>query len=248
MSEIRNINTLSETETRETKFIQTGTMSIETEPTQANLPRNHSEVRINREQIQPERHFVLSDLHSNSQFINKPNQVMLLFHPDSKEHMRRVNLFSQTLLNNYGIYLVSRNTENWQDFAESVFVKYRTVVFVISKGLFELCHNYIHLKQISHKLLIERNQEIVPCIALEKIHTLMKMGQVPVDVSLHVVVFDDQKDVLQKFLIDHPYLCHIENRFFHDLCDKDINSENLEPFVYTFMPVDAKQIPIQGCK
>ncbi|XP_045164989.2 uncharacterized protein LOC123528954 [Mercenaria mercenaria] len=182
----------------------------------------------------------------------KKYQVVLLYHPDADNprHIQRIADFAQTLTDKYGIIIERSTTENWVDFAETAFDRFRNIVLIISSGLYRMLRHYLHSEQIPEELLSARNREITPCIVLNKMqtqiqdHSEVQHCSKQKGICLHIVNLDNRGDndrVLEHFLNDHPFFK--EHSHLYEFYRTDLYSEDLTPLIENLKPSVQKEMP-----
>ena len=145
---------------------------------------------------------------------------MLLCHPDNEWHAEVVKEFRYLLRDRFGIHLVSDNTDNWRDFAESVGEKFTDLVIILSPGLLELCKAYEDEtcdRSEFEKLLQKRKYKYTPCVAMKKLQSLIQHNPHICQFTLHFVLLYPDTSLVDDFLNIYSFLQRGSSYFVCDL-------------------------------
>lgn len=160
-------------------------------------------------------------------------EKMLVFHPDDRYHeacITKLRDFSEqfelllvpdiptdTELNtdadvNEEMHFVNGTSgirANWRDFAEKAGTDYTEIVIVMSRGLYQICEAYRNKtseKDALDALRRERQYEIIPCIVLQKLQTLIQESPETDSFSIHIISFETDTTLIEEFLYTFDFL------------------------------------------
>lgn len=158
---------------------------------------------------------------SHSQWVSdiKPEK-MLLYHPDDQWHVDIVKELRHLLRDRFGIHLLTDNTDNWRDFAESVGERFTDLVIILSPGLLELCKAYEDKtcgRSEFEKLLQKRKYRYTPCVAMKKLQSLIQHNPHTCQINLQFVLFYPDSSLLDEFLNIYSFLQRGSTYFICDL-------------------------------
>ena len=161
-----------------------------------------------------------NEMNNSSNMTTRSKEVMVLAHPDTIKHVNDVDdLVTCLEMHDIRAHNRPEvQFQNWRDFAEKVGEEYQDVVIILSRGLIELCEIYkskgrtlsVNIgnvtgtssysnKHLDYKqkceerwngLLEQRNGEYIPCVALDKLRTVIQDKRS--EVRIHFVSFCDK--------------------------------------------------------
>ena len=98
---------------------------------------------------------------------------------------------------------------NWRDFAEKAGTDYTEIVIVVSRGLYKICEAYRNKsteKEALDALRRERQYEIIPCVVLQKLQTLIQESPDTDSFSIHIISFETDTALIEEFLYTFDFL------------------------------------------
>ena len=118
---------------------------------------------------------------------------------------------------------------NWRDFAEKAGTEYTEVVIVLSRGLYEICEAYRDRsldKEALNALRKERQYDIVPCVVLQKLQTLIQENPYTDSFSVHIISFETDTKLIEKFCNTFNFLKRFRNCYAYTLSSTYDNQTN----------------------
>lgn len=118
---------------------------------------------------------------------------------------------------------------NWRDFAEMAGTDYTEIVIVISSGLLQLCKLFQNKSSDKEQLEAfkrERNYELIPCVVLQKLQTLIQDNPNTTSFSVHFVSFDPDSYLTEEFLNTFNFLRRCSNCYSYCLSINFKNNTN----------------------
>ena len=98
---------------------------------------------------------------------------------------------------------------NWRDFAEKAGTEYTEIVIVLSRGVYEICEAYRDRsteKEALNALRRTRQYEIIPCVVLQKLQTLIQENPDTQSFSVHIISFETDSTLIEEFLSTFDFL------------------------------------------
>lgn len=133
---------------------------------------------------------------------------------------------------------------NWRDFAEMAGTRYTEIVFVMSPRLLQLCRTFPNKfsdPEGFEALRRERHYDLIPCVVLEKLRTLIQENAQNCNFSVHLVSLDSDNSLSKEFLNMFDFLKRCPNCFPYHLSEFN-RVETIQEFSVQLNKTDLKQL------
>lgn len=133
---------------------------------------------------------------------------------------------------------------NWRDFAEMAGTRYTEIVFIMSPRLLQICSTFTN-RAIDpdgfEALRRERHYDLIPCVVLEKLQTLIQENAQNCNFSVHLVSLGWDSSLSEEFLNTFDFLKRCSNCFIYSLSELHTVETN-EEITVRLNKTDLKQL------
>lgn len=120
---------------------------------------------------------------------------------------------------------------NWRDFAEMAGKDYTEIVFIMSPLLLQLCKTFLPRfsdRERFEDLRRKRHYDLIPCVVLNKLQTLVQDNAQNCNFSVHLVSLGSDTSLSEEFLNTFDFLKRCSNCFIYCLSELQTVETNQE--------------------